>query len=137
MLTRLSDTLALIVRQGGLGNFFSIHFELVRNTENSQLLESIDALPVLAFLDDQCRIDICLASTERLVEWSRAQKTTNDLAYGSSISGHDTSKLIECCIDYCDDKNFTRRELSKCVDLLSELEDRRISNELRIKLRNS
>lgn len=142
VLTELHDLLIRILREGGLGEFNSIHFELNEPVVNNDIVaetskSSSGKLPVVAFMPDSQRLEICRASVDRVADWRREGKTTNDLAYGSSLSGQDSKKLLENCFDFSKDRNHVRRELVTIVDVLADAGVRNIANELRIKLRQA
>ncbi|MEX2287742.1 MAG: hypothetical protein WD648_11675 [Planctomycetaceae bacterium] len=140
VLTELNDLLIRILREGGLGEFNSIHFELNESVENKNIVAETgnrpsNRLPVVAFMSDGQRLEICRASVDRVADWRRQDKKTNDLVYGSSLSGQDSKKLIENCFDFAKDRNYVRREMVTIVDVLADAELRHIANALRIKLR--
>ncbi len=139
LLTGFEETLVKIIREGGLGEFYSIHYELIDPVENKYVVAELNdsKRPVISFMSDAQRLQLCRASAERVAAWRREGKATNDLAYGSSVGGRDTQHLIENSFDYASDRNFVRRELASIVEILADAQLRQVANELRIKLRRS
>lgn len=139
VLTELHALLIRIVRSGGLGEFYSIHFELTEHVENKYIANETSSakLPVVAFMSDDERLAICRASVNRVAEWRREGKTTNDLAYGSSLSGQDSKELIINCFEFAKDRDHVRREFVTIVDALADANLRHVANELRTTLRQA
>jgi hypothetical protein len=139
VLSELHALLIRIVRSGGLGEFYFLHFELNKNIENKHIAEEISSakLPVVAFMSDDERLAICRASVNRVAEWRREGKTTNDLAYGSSLSGQDSKELILNCFKFANDRDHVRREFVTLVDALADANLRHVANELRTTLRQA
>ncbi len=140
VLSELKDLLIRVFQEGSLGEIYSVHFELSERVEGKHVIAGArssgsGASSVMAFLSDAECLEICRASAERVAGWRREGKVTNDLAYGSSLSGQDSKRLIEQCFETARDRNHVRRELAPIVDVLAEAGLRDIANELRIKLR--
>ena len=128
---------ASIIANGGLAEFFEIHYELTNHVESPVIVKKFGLHPAVSFLDDSERIELCSCSVRRLCAWQKEKKTTNDLGYGSSLYGVETEKLLSICMDYADDKSFVRRELANSIDSISNADLREVANRLRLRLRGS
>lgn len=137
LLVELNDLLIRIFHEGGLGEFNLVHFECTERVDNARIVAEIgETLPVVAFLSDGQRLGLCRASAERVADWRREGKKTNDLGFGSSLTGQDTKRLIEKCFAHSGDRNHVRRELATIVDILADAGLRNVANELRATLRH-
>lgn len=143
VLRELHDVLIRVLREGGLGEFYFVHSELNHEVENKYIIaetgkRTSSGLPAIAFMSDDHRLAICRTSVARVADWRREGKTTNDLAYGSSLYGQDSKKLIENCFEVARDRAHVRRELVTIVDVFAaDTELRHIANELRIGFRRA
>jgi hypothetical protein len=138
MLSELETTIQRVLRDGGLGEFHFVHYELRQPVEAKRLQNGTvegNRLPLISFVTDAQCVTICQGSARRVAEWAHAGKQTNDLAYGSSLSGYDTKELVENTFEYAKDRNYVRRAMAGIIDILAETGLRELANELRAKLR--
>jgi hypothetical protein len=133
----LADGLLHILRDGSLGDFCGLHFELSEElgrpavqgkpTEESAHGESP--------LSDSMLIRLCEESVERVARWRTEGKWTRDLGWGSGLSGHDTAKLMHQAFENASDRNYFRRLLPRMIDRLADAGCTQLAAELRVWLR--
>ena len=132
----LGDIFERVIREGNVGEFSMLHFELTeeigqqRSGDKTDAHQRRDIAPT-----DNLLLRLCRASAERVAEWRRKGETTRDLGYGVCLWGGDTGDLIELVFLYARDREYVRRELSPIIDILASAELTTLATDLRMKIR--
>jgi hypothetical protein len=137
LLEGMADTVRRVITEVALGGFYTIHHELTKLLKHDEA-EASDSLAAAArSLPPEIMIRFCRASAERVAQWRKEGKTTNDIAYGHSLSGGSTSELIALTFESAADREHARRELAPIIDILADAGLRDIASQLRSKLRHA
>ncbi len=132
----LADVFERAIREGDVGEFSMLHFELKeeigqrRPDEKKEADQRREVAPT-----DNLLLRLCKASAERVAEWRRKGEATRDLGYGACLWGGDTGDLIELVFLHARDREFVRRELSPIIDILASAGLTTLATDLRIKTR--
>ncbi|NLS98066.1 MAG: hypothetical protein GXX96_38540 [Planctomycetaceae bacterium] len=137
----LEDGLLHIVRQGTLGDFCMLHYELRNELEGKRRRQSVlqgSGKPALleSGFTDQYLVRFCQESAARVSRWRAEGKRSDDLGWMGGPSGQDTAQLIEKVIEHGRDRDYLRRMLPSIIDTLSEAECTTLAAKLRIGVRN-
>lgn len=134
LLEGIVDVLLRLVSEADLGGFYEVHYELRKLLEDDTSKRSeVVACP----LSDKTLLRCCRASAERVAQWWREGKTTNDLAYRFSLSGDNTSELLTLVFNIANDRENARREIAPIIDILADAGLRDTASQLRNKFRHS
>ncbi|MEX2119725.1 MAG: hypothetical protein WD847_09030 [Pirellulales bacterium] len=137
----LSPALEMILRNGDLGAYCELHFELKgliagKDWRARGRRESRDSVPISEPLE-AVLLGVCRASVERVAVWKREGKTTNDLGWTSGLDGRDSTELVKCCLDVSRDRERMKRELMPLTDILADAGETGVAAELRAYLRKA
>lgn len=133
----LADVLLRIVSETELGAFYEVHYELRKLLEDEPEGRTVVSDRAAMMVLTPWLLQVCRASAERVAEWRREGRTTNDLAYVFSVSGDNTKDLILRVFDSAIDRENVRRELVPVVDILADAGLRDTASVLREKLRHA
>ena len=132
----LGDVFERVFREGDVGEFSMLHFELKEEICQQQSGETGDVQQRREIAPtDSLLLRLCRASAERVAEWRRKGETTRDLGYGACLWGGDTGDLIESVFLHARDREFVRRELSPIIDILAGAGLTTLATDLRMKIR--
>ncbi|MBI3866042.1 MAG: hypothetical protein HY290_29545 [Planctomycetia bacterium] len=135
----LADALVIILSREELDTFCQLHLDLNafitgRSPYTNDGTGSCEGLRMTGPVEQKL-LALCRASVSRVVQWSREGKTTNDLAWGSGLSGADSVELIRLCLDVSKDRVTMKRELVPLVDDLAGAGQPRLAADLGVHLR--
>jgi hypothetical protein len=135
----LAHNLERIMREGSLGDFCTLHFELGAELEGRRVTAQPPEghAPVRSAIPDDLLIQLCRASADRVARWRTLGKRTDDLGWGGALAGHDTSFLVRQVFNYGEDREYLRREIPNVIDRLHQAGLEEVATELRVYLRRA
>lgn len=124
VLERLVPGLQKLLRRGTLGDLADLHFsfrELVTGDRHSRLSgDTGAATPVLDASVERVAPQIVRAAADRVAQWQREKKVTNDLGWGGALSGQETVELIKTLMDRGRDRARLAQEFMPTIDVLGD-----------------
>jgi len=142
--TKLYDemlpSLEAVIRSGSLGDVSWLHYLLTRELEGEfddvgeeagkQGAETVHLAP-----RDEVLVRLCKASVDRVLGWTRAKQTTNDVGWVFTLRGRDTAELIRKTYQFGRDAVYLQRSLPAVIDVLGEAGLTDVVADLRLLLR--
>ena len=131
LLSGLSKTVMRIIEIGDVDCFYEMHYEL------KQILKECGIDRREECWSQDILIEFCRVSANRVASWRNANVTTNDIAYSMSLSGQNTSELINLVFDCASDRESARRELAPIIDVLADAGLRETASRIRSRIRSA
>jgi hypothetical protein len=123
VLEKLVPGLQKLFRCGTLGDLADFHFsfrELVTGDRHARLSGEAGATrPAIDASVERVAPRIVRAAADRIAQWRREKKESNELGWGGVLSGQETVELMKLVIDRGRDRARLAQEFMPSIDVLA------------------